>query len=156
GREVEQLLELGHGLDLMAAVEDVDALLDGGDEVAVEVRAALLELGEVLDGLHGPLRAEDALDVDAPQGRGLDAVAEFVRANVGSQMVGGVGVAVDVAVEAGHAAAGTLAPPAPRLVELLLRERRHQETQAVELFRIEHLAEQFGEVIDGDELALAD
>src|SRR5207302_2930445 len=113
------------GVDLVAAVEDVDALLDGGDEIAVEVSAALLELGEVLDRLHNALRAEQALHVDAAQGRRFDAMAEFLRPHVGGQVFGAVGMAVDVTIEAGHAAAGPLAAAAPRLVELLLRERRY-------------------------------
>ena len=52
GREVQQLLELGHEVDLAAALEDVDALLRGDHGVAVEVGGALLELGEVLDRLQ--------------------------------------------------------------------------------------------------------
>src|SRR5438105_993364 len=40
------------------------------------------------------------------------------------------------------------------LVELLLRERRHQKTQALELFRVDDPVEQLKEIIHGDELAL--
>jgi hypothetical protein len=50
----------------------VDALLGGDDVVAIEVGAALLELGEVLDALQGALRSEESLDVDAPQRGGVD------------------------------------------------------------------------------------
>ena len=42
------------------------------------------------------------------------------------------------------------------LVELLLRERRHQQAQALELLRIEDAVEELEEVVDGDELALRD
>ena len=42
-------------------VEVVDAFLLGNDGVAVEVRTALLELGEVLDAAQRALRAEQPL-----------------------------------------------------------------------------------------------
>jgi len=35
--------------------------------IAVEIGAALLELGEILDRLERPLRAEQALDIDSAQ-----------------------------------------------------------------------------------------
>src|SRR5439155_26858354 len=103
------------------------ALLGGEDGVAVEVGGALLELGEVLDGLERALRAEQALDVHAAQARGLDAPAELLRPDVTDLVKGAVGVPVDVAVEAGHAAARPLRAPVLGLVELLLREGRHEE-----------------------------
>ena len=59
-REVEQLLELGHEVDLAAALEDVDALLGGDDRVAVEVGGPLLELGEVLDASSAPAASRTA------------------------------------------------------------------------------------------------
>jgi hypothetical protein len=80
GWKVEQFLELCHVVRLAAAVQDIDALLGGDDRVIVEVGGALLELGEILDGLQRPLRAEQApgcsrraatasrCDGDAPEG----------------------------------------------------------------------------------------
>src|SRR5450759_984663 len=68
--EVEQLLHLGHEVNLGAAVQNVDSLLGGNHVVAVKVGRPLLELREVLDALEGPLRAKQPLDVDASQGRG--------------------------------------------------------------------------------------
>src|SRR5260370_5983530 len=82
GREVQQLLEFGHEMDLAAALQDVDAFLGGDDHVAVKISAALLEFGEVLDRLQGPLRAEQALDIDTAQRRRVDATAMFLRAHV--------------------------------------------------------------------------
>ena len=96
-------------MNLRPAIEDVQPLLGGEDGVAVEVCRALLELGEILDGLQGPLRPEEALDVDAPQRGRLDAAAELLRAYVADQVHRARGVAVHVAVEAGdapHAASG--------------------------------------------------
>ena len=87
-REVEQLLELGHEVDLAAALEDVDALLRGDHRIAVEVGGPLLELGEVLDALQRPLRAEQPLDVHAAQRRRVEPVAELLRADVADQVRG--------------------------------------------------------------------
>ena len=63
-REVQQLLEFSHRIDLMAAVQDVDTLLGGDYVIAVEIRPTLLKFGEVLDGLQRAQRAEKPLDVD--------------------------------------------------------------------------------------------
>ena len=126
-REVEDGLELGHEVDLAAALQDVDALLRGDHRIAVEVGRPLLELGEVLDALQRPLRAEQPLDVHAAQRRRVEAMAELLRANVADQVRGGVRVAVDVAVEAGHAGARLQRPAVLGGVELLLRERRDQQ-----------------------------
>ena len=60
----------------------------GDDRVAVEVGRALLELGEVLDALQRPLRAEQPLDVHAAQAGRVDAVAELLRADVADQVRG--------------------------------------------------------------------
>src|SRR6185436_21111931 len=98
GREVEERLELAHEVHLAPALEDVDALARRLLGVAVEVRGALLELGEVLDRLERALRAEEALHVDAAQRGRVDAVAELVRPDVADRVRGGVRVAVDVAV----------------------------------------------------------
>jgi hypothetical protein len=48
-REPQHFLELGHDVDLMAALENVYALLRGDHIVTVEIGAALLEFGEILD-----------------------------------------------------------------------------------------------------------
>ena len=153
-REVEQGLELGHEMDLAAAVERVDALLGGRDRVAVEIGGPLLELGEVLDRFQGPLRAEQPLDVHAAEAGRVDAVAELLRADVADQVRGRVGVAVDMAVETDHATMGGQRAAVQRLVELLLRERRDQQPQPFELFGVQDAAEQLVEVGDRDELAL--
>ena len=86
GREVQQLLELGHEMDLAATVEDVHALLAGDHGVAIEVRGALLELGEVLDGLQRALRAEESLHVHAAEARRVDAAAQLLRADVADEV----------------------------------------------------------------------
>src|SRR5260370_37288801 len=53
-----------------------------------------------------------------------------------------VGMAIRVAIEAGHAPARLLRAAILGLVELLLRKRRHQKTQALELLRIDDAVEQ--------------
>ena len=115
--------------------------------IAVEVGGPLLELGEVLDGLQRPLRAEQPLDVHAAQRGRVDAVAVLVGADVADGVRGGVGVAVGVAVEAGHArGCGLQAAAVVGGVELLLRKRRDQQPQAFELLGIEDVLEQLVEV----------
>ncbi len=58
GRKRSEGLEFSHVMNLAAAFEDVDALLCGDNRVTVKIRAALLEFGEVLNRLQGPLRSE--------------------------------------------------------------------------------------------------
>ncbi len=97
-REVEQLLELGHRMDLAAAFEVIGALPHRGVRFAVEVRRPLLELGEVLDRFERALRAEQALDVDATQRRHVDAVPERLRPNIADDVCRRVGVAETIRV----------------------------------------------------------
>ena len=75
------------------------------DRVAVEVGGALLELGEVLDRAEAPLRAVDLLVEHAAEADGVEAEPALLRADVGVEVELAGGVAVDVAVEAGHAQA---------------------------------------------------
>ena len=56
---------------LAAAVENVHALLLRDHRVAVKIRGALLELGEVLDRFQSSLRAEDPLNINSPLGKPL-------------------------------------------------------------------------------------
>jgi hypothetical protein len=126
GREVEQLLELGHEVDLAAALQGVDPLLGGDDGVAVEIGRALLELREVLHALQGPLGAEQAPDVHPAQAGGLDAPAELLGPDAADEVERRVRVAVGMAIETGRAAARPHGAPVLGLVELLLRERREQ------------------------------
>src|ERR1700730_16320686 len=78
------------------------------------------------------------------------------RTSVGRQMRRLVGMTVRVAIEAGHAPARLLRAAILGLVELLLRKRRQQKTQALELLRIHDAVEQLVIIFDGDELALRD
>ena len=81
-------------------------------------------------------------------------MAGLLGTGIGRKMGRPVGVAVRVAIEAGHAAARLLRAAILGLVELLLRKRRHQQAQALELLRIEDAVEQLVIIVDGDELAL--
>jgi len=156
GREVEDVHDLAHEVNLAAALEDVDALLGGDNRVAVEVRRALLELGEVLDRLQSALGAEEALDADAPERRRVEAVPELLWPDVAHEVGGAVGVAVDVAVEAGDAPAGLLRPAVVGQVELLLRRGRDQQPEALKLLGVENAVEELEVVVDRDDLALRD
>ena len=51
---------------------------------------------------------------------------------------------------------GLLAAAVGGRVELLLRERRDQQPQPLQLLRVQHVLEELLEVVDGDELALGD
>jgi hypothetical protein len=130
-REVQDLLELAHEVDLASALQDVDALLTGDHVVPVEIGTALLELREVLDRLQCPLRAEEPLDIDPAQRRRLDPMAELLGADVADQVGRAVGVAVLVTIEAGDAEARLLAAAIGGDVELLLGKWSQQEPQAL-------------------------
>src|SRR6516165_3764265 len=92
-------------MDLAAAFEDGYAFLGGGHRIAVKIRRPLFKLGKVLDGLERALRAEQPADVHAAQRRRINAMPVLLRTDVADQVRGGVGMAVDVAIEAGHAPA---------------------------------------------------
>ena len=61
---------------------------------------------------------------------------------------------VDVALQAGHAAARLLRSPVLGHIELLLRERGEQQPKPLKLLRVEDAVKQLVVVHDGDELAL--
>src|SRR5690606_16035835 len=155
-REIEDFLELGHRMHLAAALQEVHALFLRDHDVAVEVRRALLELGEILDRTQCTLRSKQPLLRNAAQRRRVDASAHFLRSDVSDEVRGCVSVAVRVTVEAGHAEMGPLTAPVVRHVELLLRERRHEQAQALELLRVEDAVEELKEVLRRDELPLRD
>ncbi len=153
-REVEQLLELRHVVDLAATVQNTCALFDGVFRLAVEIGGALLELGEVLDRFQRPLRSEQPLDVDTAQRRRVDAVAMLIRADIADGVCRGVGVAVGMAVEARDALAGDQRAAVLGGIELLLRERREEQAQAFQLLGIQDALEKLLEIRERHELAL--
>src|ERR1700674_3818538 len=73
---------------------------------------------------------------------------------IGRKMGRPVGVTVRVAIQAAHASARLLRAAILGLVELLLRKRRHQKAQSLELLWIDDAVEQLVIIVDGDELAL--
>jgi len=156
GREVQHLLDVGHEVDLAAALERVHALLRSDHDVAVEIGRTLLELGEILDRLQGTLRAEQPLKVHAAERHRLEAVTEPLRAGVGGEVCGAVLVPVRMAVEAGRTDAGQRRLAVVGGVELLLRERRHQQPQPFQLPGRENAVEQLEVVGERDQLALRD
>jgi hypothetical protein len=114
-------------VDLAATLEDVHTFLGGDHRVAVEVGRALLEFGEVLDGLERSLRAKEPLDIHAAKGRRVDSMAELLWTDIPYLVRRAVGAAVLMAVEAGNPETRTLATPVGGEVELLLCERRHEQ-----------------------------
>src|SRR5215813_4495885 len=72
GRKIEHVLHLSHMADLNP-VEDIYALLHGVDCVTVEIRGALLELGEVFHRTQAALGAMNLLIKEAAQADGIKA-----------------------------------------------------------------------------------
>jgi hypothetical protein len=97
---------IGHEVHLAAALQRVHAFFRCGRDVAVEIGGALLELGEILDGLQSPLRAKEPLNVHATQRQRFGSVAEPLRASIRREVEGAILVSVRVAVEARDALAG--------------------------------------------------
>src|SRR5712672_1792755 len=83
-------------------------------------------------------------------------MARFLGTGVGRKMGCLVGMAVRVTIEAGGTSARLLRAAVLGLIELLLRERRHQKAQALDLLGREDAVEQSVIVLDGDELDLRD
>ena len=79
-------------------------------------------------------------------------MTEFLRADIADQVGGAVGIPVLMAIEAGDPEAGLLATAIRGGIELLLRERRHQEPQPLELFGIQDAVEQLVIVADRHQL----
>ena len=145
-RKVDDGVEVAHvvGLRLLQR-----AAADGGQHrrVAVEV---LLDLGEVVHGADRALRREQQLRVVAAHGRRVDAQARVVRPRVGRELDGAVGVAVDVAREAGDALRRLGGDAVVRDVEPGGLERRDQQAQPVELLGREEAVEHVEVVAVGD------
>src|SRR5690606_15071911 len=146
----------GHRVHLAAALEEVNALLLRDDDVAVEVGRALLELGEVLDRAQRALGPEQALLRNAAKRRRVYPPAHLLRPNVADEMRRRIRVAVRVTVEARHAEMRPLTAPVVGHVELLLRERRDEQSEPFELLRIQDTVEQLEKVLRRHELALRD
>ena len=81
-------------------------------------------------------------------------MAKLLGPDVPDQMGGGIRVAIDVTFKTHHTATRTLRAAVFGLVELLLRERGHQQPQALQLLGVEDAVEQLVEVGDGHQLAL--
>ncbi len=99
-REIQKRLEFPHEVNLTATLQHVDAFLGSNHWITVEIGSTLLELGEILDRLQRPLRPEQPLDIDAAQGRRVDAMAELLRTDVTHQMRCRIGMSVGMAVQA--------------------------------------------------------
>src|SRR4029434_1989569 len=83
-------------------------------------------------------------------------VSEVLRPESAVQMAGGIRVAIRVTFKTDHPPTRPFRPAVFRLVELLLRERRHQESQSLQLLGIEDAVEQLEEILNGHQLALRD
>ncbi len=80
----------------------------------------------------------------------------LLRADVAHEMRGAVGVAIGMAIEARDAAVRFFRAAVAGHVELLLRKRREQEPQSIELLGIQDAVENFHEIVDGHAPTLAD
>src|SRR5207244_13510876 len=133
---------------------NVDSFLRCNHWIAIEVCRPLFKLSKVLDRLQGALRSEKALNIHAAQRRCLNTPEILLRPDIADEMEGAVSMAVDVAVDAGHALHAII--PFGLAIssrgELLLRKLSHQQRQSVELFWIENAIKQIVKVVDCDEL----
>src|SRR6266446_2244998 len=154
--KVQHLLEIGHEVHLTSALERIHTFLRGDHSIAVEIRRALLEFGEILDRLQSTLRTEEPLNVHAAERQRLDAVAELLRARIGGEVRRAVLVAVRMAIKASRAKAGNLRAAILGRVELLLRKGRQQQAQSFQLPRSEKAIEQLVIIGERDQLALRD
>src|SRR6266478_5128446 len=154
--KVQHLLKIGHEVDLASTLEGVHTLLRGNHNIAVEIRGALLEFGEILDRLQGTLRPEEPLNVNAAERHRLDAVAELLRTGIGGQVRRAVLVAVRMAVKASRADAGNRRTAILGRIELLLWEGRQQQAQPFELPRRDQAVEQLVVIGERDQLTLRD
>src|ERR1700733_15795485 len=83
-------------------------------------------------------------------------MAVFLRTNIARKVGCRIGVPILVAIKAGDAAARPLRAAILRLLELLLRERRQEEAQSLELLWIEDAAETLVIIVDRHQPALRD
>src|SRR4051794_38991022 len=94
----------------------------------------------------------DLLIEHATQAGGVEPEARGLRANVRGQVEGSIGVEIGVAVEASHAEALVSALAVLGLIELLLRERREQKPEPLDLDRSENADHQLVIVLDRQQL----
>ena len=94
----------------------------------------------------------DLLVVEAAQAGSVEAETSGLRANIGREVKGAVGVEIRVAVKAGHTVAllGNLAVLG--LVEFFLRKRSEKKPQAFHLDRRDNAVHDFIEIADGEQL----
>ena len=75
-------------------------------------------------------------------------MAVFLRTNIARKVGCRIGVPILVTIKAGDATARPLRAAILRLIELLLRERRQEEAQPLELLGIEDAAENLVIIVD--------
>ena len=158
-REVEQVLDLRHEVDLAAALQGIDPLGRSRDLVAVEVGGPLLELGEVLDRSSAPVASRTAAGCSRRAG---SCVSMRRRCDCG-RMSPTRWVAADVWPLTWQSKQATPCMPSGALglavgrgVELLLRELRDQEPHALQVLGVEDPREDLLEVLDRHHLPLRD
>jgi hypothetical protein len=88
-----------------------------------------------------------------PGGRGVDTVAELLRADVANEMRRGVRVTIGVAIQAGHTSAGSLGASVLGLVELLLGEGGDQQAESFQLLGVQEPVEQLVVIVNGHQIA---
>ena len=101
-REIEHVLHLGHHGDLAGPSGEMDPFFGGRHLVTIEVGSALFKLSEVLDRAERPLRTVEALVEHAAQAYRVDPKSRRLRAIVGVQVEGAIGVTVYVAIKTGN------------------------------------------------------
>ena len=124
----------------------------GGDYRTHQI-GALFEFGKVFDRLESVVELKQSLNVDATQRWNVQTMTKFLGANVANQVCGCVGMANDVTIEAGHAAAGLDQLAVASLIELLLGKGCDEQPKSFNLSTRIPL-EEFEVIIDRDQFAL--
>src|SRR4051812_43318742 len=101
--------------------------------IPIEISAELFELGEVLHCFHGSLAAEQALDIQPAQRRGIQAPPVLLGPRDRIEVRGAIGMTVGMAIKAGNPLFRIIDTAIAGQVELLLCERREQQAQTIQL-----------------------
>src|SRR3954465_13928283 len=108
------------------AVQDIHALLDSVDLIAIEIGCALFEFGEVLDGAQAALGGVDLLIEHSSETGRIQSEAPFLRSVIRIQVKLAGCVSIHMAIETGNSQTRLTALAIISGIEFLLREWSQQ------------------------------
>ncbi len=141
-------------MGLAPTFQDISTLFCGNHRITVKIGGPLLKFCKVLYGLQGALRAEQTLDIYPTKRWNVQPVPELLRADISYQMSSGIGMPIDMAVEACNTPAGKLGTTVIGLVKLLLGKRCNKQPETLYLLGIQNSIEQFKVIHNGDDFPL--